>query len=93
MVLAQLRTGTDVLSGRGVALDAQGDRQCFGTRDRIRRSGHCGTMPIDQFGDSPLGERANRLLAVALGQEVQRGHRQIVVGVPEPRPSRGGEQE
>lgn len=48
-------------------------------------------MPIDQIDHPTLGEGADRLLTVALGQETQRRNRQIIVGVLELRPARGGE--
>lgn len=50
-------------------------------------------MPIDQIDHSTLGERADRLLAIALRHEAQRGHRQVVVGVLESRPTICSEQE
>jgi alpha-1,6-mannosyltransferase len=93
VVLTQLRTGTDVLGRRSVTFGAQSDRQQSRPRDRIGRSGHLGPVPIDQVRYPALGERADRLLSVTLGQKAQRGHRQIVVGVLELRPAGSGEQE
>jgi len=61
------------------------------TGDRVSRSNHVGPVPIDQIDHPTLSEGADRLLTVALGQETQRRNRQIVVGVLELRPARGGE--
>jgi hypothetical protein len=50
-------------------------------------------VPLDQVCHPAFGERAHRLFTLALGEKAQRGHRQIVVGVLELRPTSGGEQE
>jgi hypothetical protein len=93
VVLAQLRAGTDILDRRRVTGAAQGNGQGLRTGHRISRSNHVGPVPIDQVDHPTLSEGADRLLTVALGQEAQCRHRQIVVGVLESRPARGGEQE
>jgi hypothetical protein len=50
-------------------------------------------MPTDQICHPLLGERPDRLLTVTVGEEAQGGYRQVVIGVLEPRPADGGEQE
>jgi hypothetical protein len=50
-------------------------------------------LPVNQVDYPTFGKGANRLLAIALGQEAQRRHRQIVVGVLKLRPACGGEEE
>jgi hypothetical protein len=93
VVLAQLRTSTDMLSRRSVTLCTQGDRQQLGPGDRVGRSSHLGPVLINQVYHSAFGERTDCLLAVALSQKAQCVHRQIVIGVLEPRPASVGEQE
>lgn len=93
MVLAQLGTGSDVLRRRGVTLPAQRVGKCLSPPRGIRFGDHHLPVATDKVADPLLSEQTNGLLATVLGQETQRGDRQVIVGVPEPGPPRRGEEE
>ena len=92
VVLAQLSTGADMLSRRSVALAAQRIGQGFDSRCRVCQGEHRLAVPADQVDHPLLGEGTNRVLTAAFGHETQRGHRQVVVGVPEASSSGGSQQ-
>lgn len=92
VVLTQLRAVTDVLGRGSVAFAAQRVGQRFGARCRVRQGEDRLAMPADQIAHPLLGERADRVVAAVFGHEPQRGHRQVVVGMPEAGSSGGGEQ-
>ena len=48
VVLAQLRTGADVLSRRCITLRAQRHGEQMRSRDRIGRGDHCSSVPTNQ---------------------------------------------
>src|SRR5690606_13202455 len=107
VVLAELRTGAgraggvpglrpgraDLTGRRSVTLPGQDG--CQGLRLGRGSTLVEDLLPVrvDERRDAPLGERANRVLTDVLGEEPDRGDRQVVVGMTEPRPALLGEQE
>ena len=93
VVLTQLLTHPYVTCRRSVALPGQ--RGCEG----LRPFGGCGlghdrrTVPLDECVDTTLRERLDRFFPTRLGEEPDRGDREVVVGVAEPGTSGVSEQE
>lgn len=93
VMLAQLRARSHIAGRGGVTLLGQRESQRFRPLRRLRSGGHRLAVRIDHRGHPAPGERADRLLTTALREEPECGDGEVVVGVPEPGPSRIGEQE
>ena len=84
VVLAQLLAHADVTCRRSVALPGQRGRKGLGPVSGCGLGHDRCTVPVHERVDTTLRERLDRLLATLLGEEPDRGDREVVVSVAEP---------
>jgi hypothetical protein len=93
VVLAQLLAHADVTCRRSVALPGQRGRKGLGPVSGCGLGHDRCTVPVHERVDTALREGAHSLFPARLGEEPDRGDREVVVGVAEPGASGISEQE
>lgn len=93
VVLAQLLAHADVTCRRSVALPGQRGRKGLGPVSGCGLRHDRRSVSLDERVDTTLRERLDRFLTTCLGEEPDRGDREVVVGVAEPGTSGVGQQE